>query len=137
MIWKERDSATVGQLGEFEERFPSLRLAMSSRWVRRMAKWLGLLLFAIVCFTAFAPWQQFVGGSGRVVAYAPLQRRQLVQSPISGRVARWTDGIREGIRVEKGQMIVEIQDLDPDLLDRKSTRLNSSHTDISRMPSSA
>ena len=27
--------------------------------------------------------------------------------------------------------------VDPSLLDRKSTRLNSSHTDISRMPSSA
>jgi len=116
MIWKKNSSETVAQLVEFEERFPSLRLAKSSRWVRRMAKWLGLLLLAIVCFTAFAPWQQFVGGTGRVVAYAPLQRRQVVQSPISGRVARWVDGIREGIRVEQGQMIVEIQDLDPNLL---------------------
>jgi len=107
---------TIGQLAEFEERFPSLRLAKSSRWVRRMAKGLGILLLVIVGFTAITPWQQFVRGSGRVVAYAPLQRRQVVQSPISGRVARWVEGIREGIRVEQGQMIVEIQDLDPDLL---------------------
>jgi len=107
---------TVGQIVEFEERFPSLRLAKSSRWVRRMAKGLGVLLLVIVGFTAIAPWQQFVGGSGRVVAYAPLQRRQVVQAPISGRVARWLDGIREGILVEQGEMIVEIQDLDPDLL---------------------
>lgn len=116
MIWNNESSMTVNQIAEFEERFPSLRLARSSRWVRRMAKWIGLLLLVIVCFTAFAPWQQFVSGSGRVVAYAPLQRRQVVQSPISGRVARWVNGIREGIRVEQGEMIVEIQDLDPNLL---------------------
>jgi len=114
----EKKLRSSAQLVEFEERFPSLRLAKSSRWVRRLAKWLGLLLLAIICFTAFAPWQQFVHGTGRVVAYAPLQRRQVVQSPISGRVARWVDGIREGIRVEKGQIIVEIQDLDPKLIPR-------------------
>ena len=37
--------------------------------------------------------------------------------------------------------IDELRDLTPDIgdgdLDRKSTRLNSSHTDISRMPSTA
>ena len=32
---------------------------------------------------------------------------------------------------------VLLVDLDPQAKDRKSTRLNSSHTDISRMPSSA
>ena len=31
----------------------------------------------------------------------------------------------------------EVESIDPELVDRKSTRLNSSHTDISRMPSSA
>ena len=33
--------------------------------------------------------------------------------------------------------LIELYDEDPRILDRKSTRLNSSHTDISRMPSSA
>ena len=129
MVWNKRSSATA-QLVEFEQLFPSLRLAKSSRWARRMAKWLGLLLLAIVCFTAFAPWQQFVGGSGRVVAYAPLQRRQVVQSPISGRVARWVDGIREGIRVERGQMIVEIRDLDPDLLSRLQEQVAATQREL-------
>ena len=40
-------------------------------------------------------------------------------------------GLRK--RVELGRALA----LDPKVLDRKSTRLNSSHTDISRMPSSA
>ncbi len=118
MIWKTNSWATTGQLQELEERFPSLQLAKSSRWVHRMAKWLTGLLLGIIVFTAFTPWQQFVRGSGRVVAYEPLHRRQVVQSPISGRVARWVEGIREGMRVQQGQMIVEIQDLDPNLLSR-------------------
>ena len=41
--------------------------------------------------------------------------------------------IDEGLRIAR-QLLVEINRLG---LDRKSTRLNSSHTDISRMPSSA
>ncbi|MFV2068864.1 MAG: HlyD family secretion protein [Pirellulales bacterium] len=118
MVWNSRSSTSASQLVEFEELFPSLRLAKSSRWARRMAKWMGVLLLALVCFTAFAPWQQFVGGRGRVVAFDPLLREQMVQAPISGRVARWAAGIREGVRVEQGRVIVEIEDLDPNLLTR-------------------
>ena len=40
--------------------------------------------------------------------------------------------VRQGKRFE-----LEVAHLDDAVLDRKSTRLNSSHTDISRMPSSA
>ncbi len=130
MSWSGKKSRSIGQLVEFEERFPSLRLAKSSSWVRRFAKWLGLLLLAIICFTAFAPWQQFVSGTGRVVAYAPLQRRQVVQAPISGRVARWVDGIREGIRVEQGQWIVEIRDLDPNLLMRLQEQVDATEREL-------
>jgi len=130
MIWNKTPSATTGQLVEFEELFPSLRLAKASRWARRMAKWLGLLLLAMIGFTAFAPWQQFVGGSGRVVAFDPLLREQIVQSPISGRVARWADGIREGVRVEKGQRIVEIRDLDPNLLSRLGEQVAATEREL-------
>ena len=38
---------------------------------------------------------------------------------------------------DSGNLIFDAKDDYPDLADRKSTRLNSSHTDISRMPSSA
>lgn len=113
-----------------EDRFPSFQLTRSSRRVRRMARWLGWLLLTIVCFTAFAPWQQFVRGSGRVVAFNPLHRRQTVQSPVSGRVARWADGIREGLRVKKGQVIVEIRDLDPELLTRLRQQIDATQREL-------
>jgi len=130
MIWNKKSSATASQLVEFEELFPSLQLAKSSRWARSMSKWMGLLLVVIICFTAFAPWQQFVGGSGRVVAFDPLQREQIVQSPISGRVARWADDIREGLRVKQGQTIVEIRDLDPDLLSRLQEQVAATEREL-------
>jgi len=130
MRGNNRSSATTSQLVELEQLFPSLRLANSSRWARRMARGLMLLLLAIVCFTAFAPWQQFVSGKGRVVAFDPLLREQIVQSPISGRVANWADGIREGFQVEQGQMIVEIRDLDPDLLLRLQDQVEATQREL-------
>ena len=49
-------------------------------------------------------------------------------------------GFRQMRTVSPGQVddrLAAIRDMHWDQLDRKSTRLNSSHTDISRMPSSA
>ena len=43
----------------------------------------------------------------------------------------------EKLLVLIGEAIETLDDDDGVLIDRKSTRLNSSHTDISRMPSSA
>ncbi|MAY73580.1 MAG: secretion protein HlyD [Phycisphaerae bacterium] len=58
-----------------------------------------------------APWQQTVRGAGRVVAYAPLDRQQAVEAPISGRVVRWW--VQEGSRVAEGDPVFEIADIDP------------------------
>ncbi len=133
MLWTSRSSTNPSQHVEFEELFSSQRLAKSSRWARCLAKWLGLLLILIIIFTAFAPWQQFVAGQGRVVAFDPLLREQIVQAPIKGRVARWADGIREGVRVEQGQMIVEIQDLDPNLLSRLQEQVEATERELASL----
>ncbi len=59
--------------------FPALRLARSSRLARRVARVLLVLLAVAIVSLAFAPWQQTVSGTGRVVAYSPLQRQQPVE----------------------------------------------------------
>ncbi len=59
----------------------------------------------------FLPWQQTTAGTGRVMAYDPSERPQQVQATVSGRVVRWS--VREGDRIKKGDMIVELEDLDP------------------------
>ncbi|MHC4879010.1 MAG: HlyD family secretion protein [Planctomycetota bacterium] len=97
---------------------PSLRLARSSRRARRFGRILtGLLVFSVVA-ALFAPWQQSVTGSGNVVAYAPQERQMTVQAAIKGRIVKWGEGIVENAHVKKGQLIVEIQDIDPDYLSR-------------------
>jgi multidrug efflux pump subunit AcrA (membrane-fusion protein) len=63
-----------------------------------------------------APWQQSASGEGRVVAFTPVERRQTIEAPIEGRIVRWL--VREGSRVEEGDVICEISDNDPDILQR-------------------
>ncbi len=97
---------------------PSIRLVASPRLPRRIAKvLLGLLALTLVALFA-APWQQSVRGTGQVVAYAPLERQQVVEANVSGRVHKWGDGIREGVVVRKGQLILELRDIDPAALQR-------------------
>ena len=78
-----------------------------------------VILFA--CLIVFAlmfilPWQQTVFGTGRVVAYAPLNRQQFIEAPIDGRIVHWH--VMEGSEVKKGDSIVEISDNDPQFLQR-------------------
>ncbi len=91
---------------------PSLQLAKSSRFARRIAVVLMMLLVATVLLMAFAPWQQTVTGGGYVVAYAPRERQQVLEAPIKGRIFRWNEDLVENSRVSKGDFIAEIRDLD-------------------------
>lgn len=95
----------------------ALRLVQSPRGPRRMA---GILLAAMAT-TALGmmllPWQQTASGTGQVTAYSPLERPQAIPAPITGRIVDWF-GHREGSRVRKGEIIVQIQDNDPEYLAR-------------------
>lgn len=106
-----------------ESLMPSLRLTHSSRFARRIGKFLLFMLICTVILMAFAPWQQSVTGSGNVVAYAPRERRQVIESPIKGRIVRWDENLVENARVTKGQFLVEIQDLDADYVERLNAQL--------------
>jgi multidrug resistance efflux pump len=102
---------------------PALRLARSSKWARRIAKVLFAALLATTGLMALAPWQQSIEGTGNVVAFAPRERQQVIQSPIKGRIAHWGEGIHENARVVEGQLIAEIRDLDEDYVRRLEEQL--------------
>jgi multidrug efflux pump subunit AcrA (membrane-fusion protein) len=83
----------------------------------RILAWLLLSSFLVTAaFLALVPWQQTSYGSGRVLAYAPVERQQNVESPVDGRVVRWH--VREGSQVRAGDPLVEISDVDPAMLQR-------------------
>ncbi|MCU0750955.1 MAG: HlyD family secretion protein [Akkermansiaceae bacterium] len=71
----------------------------------------------------FAPWRQFVKGSGRVTANNPLERRINVEALVPGRMKKLH--VAEGQRVKAGDLIAEIQDNDPNLLDNIRNQRNA------------
>ena len=94
----------------------SLAMVRSPRAARTLA-WVFASLFAAVLAGLFLlPWQQTSAGRGRVVAYAPLERQQVIDAPIEGRPTRFF--VREGSHVRAGEPLVEISDNDPEILQR-------------------
>ena len=118
-------SRMLGPSAYSEALLPSLRLARSSRFARRVGKALLCLLVISFILVAFAPWQQSVKGSGNVIAFAPGERQQTIEVPIKGRIVRWGENVFENAHFEKGELIAEIQDVDPNLMDRLQDQLDS------------
>ena len=93
----------------------ALHLVRSPRPHRLLRRLLTITLVLVVG-ALFVPWVQTSVGKGRVVAYAPVERRQLVDTPTDGRVVRWH--VQEGSRVKKGDPLVDLTDNDPDIMVR-------------------
>lgn len=96
----------------------SMHLVESPRLVRRLGRYVLASLFLAAAALLLLPWQQTSKGTGRVVAFNPTERPQTVESPIYGRIVRWEPGIVEGVKVAKGQPVLEIRDIDPSRGDR-------------------
>lgn len=77
----------------------------------------GLVLVALLLW--LTPWQQTAPGRGKVIAYATEERRQNIEAPIEGRIARWH--VREGAAVRQGEPLVDLVDNDPNLIARLET----------------
>lgn len=89
----------------------AMRLVRSAPTTRLLSRLLGGLLVVTALVLIFVPWVQNAQGTGRVVAYAPLDRQQVVEAPVEGRIAHWY--VQEGSRVKAGDPIVDITDNDP------------------------
>lgn len=100
---------------DWRGRLPAIALVGSSRASHLLARVLIFGSAIIVLGHIFLPWQQSVRGTGRVIAFDPLDRRMEVQAPVAGRVKDLR--VVEGQMVKKGDVIAEIQDNDPQLLD--------------------
>jgi len=94
----------------------AMAMVRPSRWMLRFAIMLASGFGIGPLLLMLAPWQQNIRGSGRVIAYAPLERQQRIEAPISGRIVRWW--VQEGSVVEQGDTLLEISDIDPNLLGR-------------------
>lgn len=95
---------------------PLMRASQTPRAARVIAWLLLVSTVATILALVFVPWQQNVTGSGRVIAFAPLERQQIVQAAIEGRVERWY--VQEGDRVRAGDRLAVLTDNDPEIMAR-------------------
>jgi multidrug efflux pump subunit AcrA (membrane-fusion protein) len=78
-----------------------------------------MILAAIViaiAFLIYVPWVQTTSGMGVVTTLSPNERKQDINALVPGRIEEWY--VRDGSSVKKGDPIVRIADIDPDLIER-------------------
>ncbi len=97
-----------------EVEVPAALLVPTPKSARSVAIWVIVSFLVLGLFGVLAPWIQSVRGTGDVVAFSPVNRRQSIESPVSGRVVRWF--VEEGSMVEEGDPIVQISDNDPEYM---------------------
>jgi adhesin transport system membrane fusion protein len=97
-------------------RLSAFNATKTPRLVSILTRCCVFLFVLIPVLLLISPWQQNIRASGKVTAFAPIERQQKVESPVSGRITQWF--VREGAKVKAGDTLVEIVDVDPDLLPR-------------------
>ena len=73
-------------------------------------------VFFVAFISLFLPWRQTITGVGKVTVFSPMNRPQLVQSQISGKIVNIS--IHEGDWVERGQLLIELEELEEKFLDK-------------------
>jgi multidrug resistance efflux pump len=101
--------------------FDALEYARSPGFVRKGATVAFSIVIAYIIIVLVLPWQQFVSGKGRVIAYDPLERPLVLEAPISGRLQ--VSNVVEGQKVEAGEVLFEMADNDPNRLTNLRTQL--------------
>lgn len=101
------DLATSRKLHAWEAVQIPERLKFSSKLAIKL-----ILLFLLII--AFVPWTQTITVTGQLSAYSPYERPQDVEAQITGRIKKWH--IFEGVRVKQGELILELDDYDPNFM---------------------
>lgn len=106
-----------------EANVPTLHLVRTPRFIRLLSRIMLICFFLAPVAMIFVPWQQTLTGSGKVIAFDPVDRPQTITSPIKGLLKQWY--VEEGSVVKAGQLLVELRDNDPMILTRLESQLRS------------
>lgn len=102
-------------------RSTAYRMLSLPRVLRRSATIIIASFILVTVAVLFIPWQQTAMGDGRVIAFDPAERMQIITANLDGRIEKWY--VREGDKVREGDLLVRMADNDADILDRlKSER---------------
>ncbi len=86
-------------------------------------------LAIILLIVLFLPWISFSVGQGKITAINPNERVQSLTAPVSGFIKLWH--VREGDWVKSGEVIADMVDNDPSLLERLEKEKNAAQAGLS------
>lgn len=98
------------------ESFKNLNQIILPNPLRIFGKIIIYSIITILLIFVITPWQQTSKGFGYIIANDPNDRAQEINSPINGRIKKWH--VRDGSRVKQNDIIAEIIDNDPQILER-------------------
>ena len=97
-------------------RFTALESVKVPRVMRAVFYMLLVAFLSALAFLIYAPWVQTATGRGQVNTLNPNERKQDINALVPGRIEEWY--VRDGSAVKKGDPIVRIADIDPNLIER-------------------
>ncbi len=102
-------------------RFTALESIAIPRVMRTIFVMLLIAFILTLLFLIYAPWVQTATGRGVVTTLSPDEREQTINALVTGRIEEWY--VRDGTSVKKGDPIVRIADIDPQLIQRLEAEL--------------
>ena len=117
--WASLDPTPLDRIQQVDDLAASLQLQAWKSveippYLRRYG-WISVrLLVAMFLLLMFVPWTQTITASGLLSAYSPYERPQDVEAQITGRIKKWH--VYEGVGVKKGDLILELDDWDPQFM---------------------
>lgn len=106
----------MSALNKMSHRFTALESVKVPRVMRAVFYMLLVAFLTTLVFLIYAPWVQTATGRGAVTTLNPNERQQDINALVPGRIEEWY--VRDGSRVKKGDPIVRLADIDPQLVDR-------------------
>lgn len=92
----------------------SWELVQVPAYLRRYGWWSVRIVLIGFLLLLFVPWTQTITVTGQLSAYSPYERPQDIEAQISGRIKKWH--VYEGVRVKQGELILELDDIDPNFM---------------------
>lgn len=105
-----------------------LMVAKTPKYVRRLARILGIAFFVLPILSMFLPWRQNVNASGQITAFSASERIQSIDAPVTGVISNWN--VQEGSKVKKGDILLEISDIDPLFKERLTSQRDNQQTKL-------
>lgn len=106
----------MATLKEDMAHFTTLASIRTPRIMRAVFVMILTAIVITVAFLIYVPWVQTTTGTGVVTTLNPNERKQDINALVPGRIEEWY--VRDGSTVKKGDPIVRIADIDPQLIER-------------------